>query len=187
MLYNSAFPDLLKVGFSTKDPSLRAKELCGTGVPGKFDVAYEALVENPYDVEQRVHNELGDIRHSGEFFQCSIATAVKAIQKHGQAILLENWLIKDAVFEATDSEYSDVGEPPGGEDDALSQKGGIGAKARRDRPNPRFSRTVRFRGLCASCQKSFEVTLTRHDKGSYCPGCHAWNDLNEYISRELKC
>jgi len=40
-------PDILKIGYSTKDPSLRAKELAGTGSPHPFRVVFDILVEDP--------------------------------------------------------------------------------------------------------------------------------------------
>lgn len=50
-------PGLVKVGFSTKDPELRASELNNTGAPHPYVVDYDALVENSRDIEQRVHRE----------------------------------------------------------------------------------------------------------------------------------
>lgn len=47
IITNEAMPNLLKVGFSTKDPELRANELHTTGVPYRYVVEYEALVNEP--------------------------------------------------------------------------------------------------------------------------------------------
>jgi hypothetical protein len=58
VIVNEAIPGLVKVGFSTKDPSLRAEELSGSGVPVKYTTAYDALVYDPYEVEQLVHANL---------------------------------------------------------------------------------------------------------------------------------
>jgi T5orf172 domain len=58
VIANQALPGLLKIGFSTKDPALRALELDSTGVPHPYVVVYDALVREPRDIEQRVHTEL---------------------------------------------------------------------------------------------------------------------------------
>lgn len=55
IITNKAMPKVLKVGYSTKDPELRANELHTTGVPHRYVVEYDALVEQPYKVEQRTH------------------------------------------------------------------------------------------------------------------------------------
>ena len=54
IITNKSMPELLKVGFSTKDPLLRAKELSNTGSPQQYIVEYDALVLNPRGVEQLV-------------------------------------------------------------------------------------------------------------------------------------
>ena len=47
IMSNSAFPNLLKIGKSTKDPTKdRVSELNQTGVPEPFKVEYYALVED---------------------------------------------------------------------------------------------------------------------------------------------
>lgn len=73
-------PDLLKIGYSTKDPVLRAAELGGTGVPYPYVVEYDALVENPRAIEQDTHSILRDVHASKEFFKTDLVTAVQAIR-----------------------------------------------------------------------------------------------------------
>lgn len=55
ILVNSSFPDLVKIGRTTKTPEGRAAELSATGTPGRFVVAYSALVENCIEVEAEMH------------------------------------------------------------------------------------------------------------------------------------
>lgn len=55
VITNKAMPGLIKVGFSMKDPELRAAELNNTGSPHPYVVDYEVLVDEPHDVEQTVH------------------------------------------------------------------------------------------------------------------------------------
>jgi hypothetical protein len=47
IITNKAMPDLIKVGFSSKDPELRAREFGGTHSPHPFIVEYEGLVIFP--------------------------------------------------------------------------------------------------------------------------------------------
>lgn len=81
LITNPAMPGLVKVGYSMKDPALRAKDLAGTGIPHPYVVAYEALVANPYVVEQKVHALLERCREGKEWFRCEIAVAHQAIRQ----------------------------------------------------------------------------------------------------------
>ena len=58
IIKNKAIQGLIKIGFSTKDPILRAKEFDGTSVPFDFEVIYDALVDDPRIIEQNVHKAL---------------------------------------------------------------------------------------------------------------------------------
>lgn len=80
VISNQAMPGVVKVGYSTKDPELRASELNNTGAPHPYVVEYEALVEEPRDIEQRVHRRLSDHREGREWFRCSPEFAVSVIQ-----------------------------------------------------------------------------------------------------------
>jgi hypothetical protein len=72
---------IVKVGFSTKDPELRASELNNTGAPHPYVVEYDVLVQNPRDIEQRVHRRLMGHREAREWFRCSPEFAVVVIQE----------------------------------------------------------------------------------------------------------
>jgi len=76
-------PDLLKIGFSTKEPTERADKLFTTGVPSPFEVAYSCAVENPAKIEKRVHRNLSRYRHrkDREFFKCDTSVAIKALER----------------------------------------------------------------------------------------------------------
>jgi hypothetical protein len=93
VLSTKGSPDLVKIGYSTKDPALRAAELDGTGVPFSFIVEYDVLVENPREVEQETHRQLKDVHANKEFFQTTIVEAVKAIRRviaaQGKVLLVE--------------------------------------------------------------------------------------------------
>lgn len=90
IITNKAMPDLVKIGFSTKDPVLRAGELNHTGAPHPYEVVYDLLVFHPYQVEQQTHKHLADKREGKEWFRCSVAEAVAAIRKiAGDSIILD--------------------------------------------------------------------------------------------------
>ncbi len=81
IITNKSMPSLLKVGFSTKDPALRARELYTTGVPHPYVVEYDALVNNPRNVEQKAHFLLKAYQENKEWFRCDISTAIFAIKQ----------------------------------------------------------------------------------------------------------
>lgn len=80
IMQNRAMQGILKVGFSTKHPELRASELDSTGLPFKFDVKYAVLVNDPYSIEQNVHAELSLYHENKEFFRVDLNTAIQAIK-----------------------------------------------------------------------------------------------------------
>lgn len=94
VLSNKSMPGLLKIGFSTKDPVLRVRELGGTGLPHDFEIAYDALVESPRDLEQLVHKRLVEYHEAKEFFKVELELAVDAIREVAEnediEILVEN-------------------------------------------------------------------------------------------------
>lgn len=91
VITNQAMLGLHKIGFSTKDPVLRAEELGHTGAPHPYTVVYDALVENARDVEQAVHRLLNEKREGKEWFRCSAGEAIKAVQKTATTIFLERF------------------------------------------------------------------------------------------------
>lgn len=81
ILVNSSFPELLKIGRTTKTPEIRASELSSTGTPGRFVVAYSVLVSNCIEVESEMHTFFSDKRHTNdrEFFEVSSADAINIL------------------------------------------------------------------------------------------------------------
>ena len=79
IISNQAMPGIFKIGFTLKDPELRAKELDSTGVPYPFIVEYEILVDEPYTLEQHVHKALRSQREGKEWFRCDFSQAVQTI------------------------------------------------------------------------------------------------------------
>lgn len=83
ILSNTAFPGLLKIGFTRKVPSERAAELDTTGVPSPFVVEYYCLVEGDSQLESAVHRVMAGARHRGdrEFFRIDVREAIRHIQQ----------------------------------------------------------------------------------------------------------
>jgi hypothetical protein len=79
VMKNKSMPGLVKIGFSTKDPTLRAGKL-GIGSPGKYEIVYDVLVSDPQSIEQRVHNFLSHKREGKEWFRCSASDAINEIR-----------------------------------------------------------------------------------------------------------
>ena len=96
---NAAMPGIVKVGYSTKDPVLRARELAGTGSPHAFRVVFDVLVENPRDVERKAHAMLSAKREGKEWFRCTQSEAVAALRACAKRVLLERGEVDRSVLE----------------------------------------------------------------------------------------
>lgn len=84
IMSNPAFPDLLKIGKSKKDPTTdRVSELNQTGVPEPFKVEYYAFVEDEDYLEQAVHRYFDAQRpnKSREFFTVDCGEAIVIIRQ----------------------------------------------------------------------------------------------------------
>ena len=92
---NAAVPNHVKVGFTERDPDLRAKELAATGLPGEYTVEFAVLVSNPRQVEAETHRSLGDKHYHKEWFQCSVQVARLAIEAAMQDEIGEPWTKQD--------------------------------------------------------------------------------------------
>lgn len=92
VITNKAMPGLVKVGYTMKDPELRAAELNHTGSPHPYVVDYELLVEEPRDIERDTHSRLRSFREGKEWFRCSSEEAIAAIKALvGPPPLVENF------------------------------------------------------------------------------------------------
>ncbi len=169
VMTNMAMPGLVKVGFSTKDPHLRAQELNGTNHPHPFVVAYDALLDEPRLVEQLVHRELKQHHEAKEFFKVSVDVAIQAIDrvllKAGKSALLKNYRNKPPLDNRTRGsaprEAFNIRMPK------AATKG--------------LNCTAHFFGQCGYCNENIELTLTRHDSGAVCSHCFRRNDVSEFL------
>ena len=107
IIENEAMPNILKIGYSTKDPTLRAKELAGTGSPHEFRVLFDVLVEEPRIVEQAAHAMLASKREGKEWFRCSHSEAIATIRACTKTILIERNCVSDE-FQQNYISYNDT-------------------------------------------------------------------------------
>lgn len=108
VLSNKAMPGLLKIGYSTKDPSLRIDDLNTTGLPHPFILEYDALVVGPRDVEQAVHSQLSSYHEAKEFFRVSVSKAVSTIKgvvtEQGKSVITDQINVNGGL--ATDIDHA---------------------------------------------------------------------------------
>lgn len=86
ILTNPSFPNLLKIGSTTKAPEDRAKDLSkGTGVPQEFEVIWAYNCFKAEIVEREVHKKLKKYRvnNQREFFEIDLQTAINSIEEIG--------------------------------------------------------------------------------------------------------
>jgi hypothetical protein len=84
VLANPSMPGLVKIGRTSRDPSLRAGELASTtGVPSKFLVVYQSWALSSKAAEEAIHRKLESLRYSlnREFFEVSIQQAIEIVDE----------------------------------------------------------------------------------------------------------
>ena len=85
IMSNPLFPSRVKIGLSTKDPTIdRTNQLSKeTGVPEPFKCEYYAFVGDERGLEQRVHKELDKKRPNKqkEFFEVTVPLAISTIRR----------------------------------------------------------------------------------------------------------
>ncbi len=162
IITNRAMPDLLKIGFTLKDPNQRAKELGRTGLPYPYIVEYEIFTMQPRQVEKKVHTVLENVREGREWFRCSIQEAVAAIRRNvGDCGMMES--VRNSEF------YDEKEGEPGYLDKTFDEE---------HTENEIFQRTTSYEAACENCGTQFKVTLTRYDSGARCPNCHRMNSVS---------
>jgi hypothetical protein len=81
VITNSAMPNIVKVGYTTRDPNTRALELNYTGLPHPYKVVFEIQVDRPRTIEKRAHFLLGNCNAGKEWFRCTELEAIEANHK----------------------------------------------------------------------------------------------------------
>ncbi len=94
---NRSMPGLIKIGYTDRDPAIRVGEQ-HSGLPFPHDLEYEILVDNAYNLEQKIHKKLRQYNESKEWFKIDIDEAVSIIKEIAQdRIHLENFYKADRV------------------------------------------------------------------------------------------
>ncbi|GGA65207.1 GIY-YIG nuclease family protein [Ornithinibacillus halotolerans] len=84
VLYNPSMPSLVKIGYSTRDPKLRANELSKhAGVPTKFILVYKEKFDDCKKAEEIIHQKLVErglrVSENREFFRMTVEEAVRVL------------------------------------------------------------------------------------------------------------
>ena len=200
VITNRAMPELVKVGFSTKDPQLRAQELGNTGAPHPYVVVYDVLVHDPREAERLVHQKLNQYSEGKEWFRCSLEFVRDVIRDslgdrlifdaHPQVKLTPEAQSNQA-RKPSSSSGPQTGKPYEGStsvksaehermrDSTMQHPQSGGAKPRG------ISHTALFQTVCGNCQQPYSVTLTRYDTVARCPRCKSTEDIAEYLKLRL--
>jgi len=174
VITNKAMPNLIKVGYSLKDPNLRANDLDNTGSPHPYVVQYEALVYEPLEIEQRVHTTLSDFKEGKEWFNCSLGEAVTAIRK-----VIGNSAILETIREEIEEQKTQTDKAVNLEPINVEQINSTALRVNR------MKNTATYKGICSHCKTSFEVTVLRNEKVTICPTCRGSNDIAAFSRQEF--
>jgi len=119
VLKNPAFPNLVKIGITTRDEvEIRMSELYTTGVPLPFECVYAGKVENAKKTEAALHHAFTNsrINPSREFFDIDESQAIvilKLITTEDVTPVISNELDKvDSISKKAGDNYSKSRRPP---------------------------------------------------------------------------
>lgn len=113
ILSNPAFPHLIKIGKSERDPvDFRSSELYTTGVPQQFVVEYYAMIDNYHFVESECHSLLDAFRPNKgrEFFEYPIPEAISLIRRISFGLKYEKvfYRTKDEIRQAEERHQREI-------------------------------------------------------------------------------
>jgi hypothetical protein len=106
IMSNPAFPDLIKIGKSKKDPTTdRVNELNQTGVPEPFKVEYYAFVSDENLLEKLIHENFKSSRpnKNRDFFSVSLLKArytIRELANERDMMKFEESFIVDENYES---------------------------------------------------------------------------------------
>jgi DNA-directed RNA polymerase subunit RPC12/RpoP len=127
------------------------------------------LVNEPRNIEQKIHSALSEKREGKEWFRCEIHEALEVIHAvSGTEVLLHGTKVPP--------EPQVAGQGATGSKDV-----GTSAAVK----TGKYSRTATYSGKCSHCGEQFTVTLTRYDSGARCPSCFRRNDTSHFELREF--
>jgi hypothetical protein len=92
VLANRYMPGLLKIGQTTRDPEVRAREISrSTGVPDDFEIIFDEIVSDVDGAESAIHAQLAKHRVNKlrEFFQVDFRTGIKVVRRVCEAFAVD--------------------------------------------------------------------------------------------------
>jgi hypothetical protein len=106
---NIAYQGKYKIGFTTNHPECRAKQM-GTGHITDFVVEWFKKIKSPSKVESRIHKILDKYRveNNKEFFEASLSTLKKHINKELKTIDEELSMFGETIFSSKKSSNEEV-------------------------------------------------------------------------------
>ena len=86
VLSNKSLPNTYKIGFTSKNPDLRAKSLRSSlKETSEFIIEKSWITKNPFEVEQKIFYSLADYRQGkSEFFKCNLKRIFSTVERHLQ-------------------------------------------------------------------------------------------------------
>ena len=90
VLRNESFPDLIKIGHTSRSVEVRLKELNTTGVPTPFTILQSWVVPEGFETEKIIHEMCGKYRNNvdREFFDIKCFALILALM-HNQTPVVE--------------------------------------------------------------------------------------------------
>ncbi len=91
IITNKSMPNLLNIGFSNNDPVLKSEELNKSEIPHPYIVEYDALVNEPKEIAQKIQAILSHCHENKGWFRSDVPKAIIAIrQAAADSIIVEN-------------------------------------------------------------------------------------------------
>lgn len=86
VITNPHIKGLVKIGWTSRKPEVRALELYTTGVPSEYQIEYAAEVAAAEAAEKHAHLILRNVREnaSREYFRCSVKDAISVVREAAQ-------------------------------------------------------------------------------------------------------
>lgn len=86
VITNPHIKGLVKIGWTSRQPEVRALELYTTGVPSEYQIEYAAEVAAADAAEKHAHLILRKVREnaSREYFRCTVSDAISVVREAAQ-------------------------------------------------------------------------------------------------------
>ena len=88
VLSNQSMPNIFKIGFTSKNPSQRAKDIRSSlQIDSNFVIEKSWITKNPFEVEQKIFNSLSQYRDgNSEFFECDLKKIFSIVERNLQKL-----------------------------------------------------------------------------------------------------